>query len=72
MSHPYCCNNVECLNLLGCSEVQLVKKGGSRCSRCKVARYCSRACQQQHYKLHKSLCKGLAAEEEQQQQDLQL
>jgi radical SAM protein with 4Fe4S-binding SPASM domain len=39
--------------------VQLVSGKGSVCSRCKAARYCSRACQKQHYKDHRRICKAL-------------
>jgi hypothetical protein len=59
---PYCCNNPSCKNLDGFSEQELV--AGSRCSGCKVARYCSRECQAEHWggaAGHKALCKRLRA-----------
>uniref|UniRef100_A0A1I8IQ11 MYND-type domain-containing protein n=1 Tax=Macrostomum lignano TaxID=282301 RepID=A0A1I8IQ11_9PLAT len=33
-----------------------------RCARCRNKRYCSRACQQQHWPRHKQLCGELAAQ----------
>jgi hypothetical protein len=32
-----------------------------RCSRCKVALYCSKECQEYHYPNHKKYCRSLAA-----------
>jgi hypothetical protein len=32
-----------------------------RCSRCKVALYCSKQCQEDHYPNHKKYCRSLAA-----------
>jgi hypothetical protein len=57
---PYCCSNPSCRNLDELSEQELV--AGSRCSGCKVARYCSKECQAQHWGAaagHKALCKRL-------------
>ena len=34
------------------------KEAKSQCSRCHKVRYCSRECQMDHWKEHKSLCKG--------------
>jgi hypothetical protein len=61
---PYCCNNPGCRNLAGLSEQELVSGRSSRCSGCKVARYCSRECQAQHWGApagHKAACKRLRA-----------
>jgi hypothetical protein len=61
------CNNVACLNLAKLSEAQLVSGKGCVCSRCKTARYCSRGCQEQHYKDHRRICKALQQKQQQQQ-----
>jgi hypothetical protein len=61
------CNNVGCLNLGKLCEAQLVSGKGCVCSRCKTARYCSRACQEQHYKEHRRICKALQQQQQQQQ-----
>lgn len=54
-----CCNNTGCVNLEKPSEHQLVGGRGCVCAGCGVARYCSRACQQQHWKRHKAACKQM-------------
>jgi hypothetical protein len=51
-------NQPECS---GCGKKQ--EAGGKtlkRCARCKVALYCSKACQKEDYKAHKKACAGLA------------
>uniref|UniRef100_A0A383WKL8 phytol kinase n=1 Tax=Tetradesmus obliquus TaxID=3088 RepID=A0A383WKL8_TETOB len=61
---PYCCSNPRCSNLGGLSEQELVAGKASRCSGCKVARYCSRQCQAEHWEApagHKAVCKRLRA-----------
>jgi hypothetical protein len=55
------CNNPACSNVSGPSEAGLVKGSSSTCGGCRTARYCCRACQTQHWKLHKPVCKALAA-----------
>jgi hypothetical protein len=55
------CNNPTCSNISGPSEAGLVKGSSSTCGGCWTARYCCRDCQTQHWKLHKSVCKALAA-----------
>jgi len=55
------CNNPYCSNLEGPSEVELVQGRARLCGKCRVARYCSKECQAQHWKLHKPACKALAA-----------
>ena len=35
--------------------------GLAKCSRCRLAAYCSKECQQQHWPQHKSACKHLAS-----------
>jgi hypothetical protein len=61
---PHCCNNPSCRNLDGVSEQELVSGRSSRCSGCKVARYCSKECQTEHWGApagHKAVCKRLRA-----------
>jgi hypothetical protein len=55
------CNNPLCTNLSDASEVQLVQGNQHKCSACRVARYCGKECQAQHWKQHKPVCKALAA-----------
>jgi len=55
------CNNPHCCNLEGLSELELVQGRARLCAKCRVARYCSKACQAQHWKLHKPACKALEA-----------
>jgi hypothetical protein len=57
----HCCNNPGCLNTSGLTERGIVSGKSCLCSRCRVARYCGRQCQVAHFKLHKSVCKMLAA-----------
>ena len=59
--HKQCCNNPACRNLLGPSELQLVKGRSNTCSVCRSARYCSDVCMKQHWKQHRLVCKALAA-----------
>ena len=40
-----------------CSNLTCSKPGVLTCARCKVAKYCSKACQKKHWKLHKMKCK---------------
>jgi hypothetical protein len=61
MPHSNACNNPACTNLGGLSEQQLVTGGSCHCSGCRVARYCSKACQAAHWKQHKPACKALVA-----------
>jgi hypothetical protein len=64
LPQPHCCNNPGCRNLDGLSEQELVSGRSSRCSGCKVARYCSRECQTEHWGApagHKAVCKHLRA-----------
>ena len=52
------CSNPGCVDLSGSSE----EKVSSRvCSGCKVVCYCSKECQNAHWKRHKGLCKKLGA-----------
>jgi hypothetical protein len=57
------CNNPGCRNVSGHSELQLVTGPSSQCGGCRTAHYCSRACQQEHWKHHKTVCRALAAAE---------
>jgi hypothetical protein len=55
-----CCNPA-CINLQGSSEAALLGPG-SRCSGCKVARFCSKECSMAAWKAgHKAVCKRLKA-----------
>jgi hypothetical protein len=55
-----CCNPA-CVNLQGSSEAALLGHG-SRCSGCKVARFCSKECSMAAWKAgHKAVCKRLKA-----------
>jgi hypothetical protein len=58
---PYACNNPACSNVSGPSELLLVNGRSCVCGGCRVAHYCSRDCQRQHWKLHKPVCQALAA-----------
>lgn len=51
------CSYLACAAMLGASEAALPWK---RCLGCKVARYCSRACQKADYREHKLVCAALA------------
>jgi len=33
-----------------------VVEGSSRCSKCRTALYCNRACQEKHWPMHKNIC----------------
>jgi hypothetical protein len=58
---PPFCNNPDCTNLSGPSEVWLVSGRSCICAGCRIARYCGRACQRAAWKQHKPVCKALAA-----------
>jgi hypothetical protein len=62
LAHPYACNNPDCANLSGASELRLVSGHSTKCSGCKTARYCCKACQVQHWQRHKPVCKAQALE----------
>ena len=40
-------------NCLYCMQVV---QGSSRCSKCRTALYCNRACQEKHWPVHKNIC----------------
>jgi hypothetical protein len=61
LAFPYACNNPTCSNLSGPQELQLVNGRSCMCGGCRVAHYCSRACQRQHWQAHKPVCKAIAA-----------
>jgi hypothetical protein len=61
MAVPCLCNNPACTNTNGPTELSLVSGRSCVCGGCRVAHYCSRACQSHHWKLHKPVCKALAA-----------
>jgi len=58
---PLACNNPDCKNVSGTREAQLVGGRSCICGGCRTARYCSKACQSQHWKQHKPVCRALAA-----------
>jgi hypothetical protein len=58
---PQCCNNPSCGNTSKQTELELVSKRSCKCSQCRVAHYCGKSCQRQHWKQHKAVCKALAA-----------
>jgi hypothetical protein len=56
------CNHLHCTNLSGPSAEGLVAgRKGVRCGGCRVARYCSPACQQADWPRHRHMCRRLAA-----------
>ena len=57
----YCCNEPSCCCFDKPSEVQLVGGKGRRCGGCGAARYCCSEDQKQHWKLHRPVCRALAA-----------
>ena len=58
------CSNPACVNVSGESEVSTSNKA---CTGCKVVYYCSRECQVAHWKVHKTLCKQLQGQSEEEQ-----
>jgi len=58
---PLCCNNPVCTNISRTLEVSLVSGHSTKCSGCRVARYCDRRCQTSHWKQHKPMCQALQA-----------
>jgi hypothetical protein len=57
---PCLCNNPNCSNLSGLTEVGLVSGRSCICAGCRVARYCGRACQRAVWKQHQRVCAALA------------
>jgi hypothetical protein len=53
------CNSPSCTNLAGPSDILTVSGRSCVCGSCRVARYCCRACQRQHWKQHKPVCAAL-------------
>ena len=61
MAVPCACNNPACAQLEGPLELQLVNGRTCMCGGCRVAHYCCRFCQRQHWKQHKPVCHAIAA-----------
>jgi hypothetical protein len=61
LATPAFCNNPDCQNVSGPTELSLVSGRSCLCGGCCVARYCSRACQRAQWAQHKPVCKALAA-----------
>jgi hypothetical protein len=57
---PHACNNPACTMLEGPAKLVTVSRRSCMCAACRVARYCSRGCQKQHWKQHKPVCGALA------------
>jgi hypothetical protein len=55
------CCNPGCSSLGSVGEKQLVSQSSTRCSACKQAQFCCRACQVEAWPAHKKVCKALAA-----------
>jgi hypothetical protein len=55
VAHKQSCNNPTCSNVLGPSELQLIKGRSNTCSGCRTARYCSPLCMRQHWKQHRPI-----------------
>lgn len=55
------CNNPACVSVSGPSETAAVSGRNCMCGACRVAHYCCRDCQRQHWKEHKPACKALVA-----------
>jgi hypothetical protein len=58
---PCMCNNPGCTSMAGLSELATVSGRSCICGGCRVARYCSRACQRASWKQHKPVCAALSA-----------
>jgi hypothetical protein len=56
----HACNSPACVSMLGPSELAAVSGRGCVCGGCRVARYCSRACQRAAWKQHKPVCQALS------------
>ena len=48
--------NTECFVFSACLTCALELEKSLICSRCKIAQYCSKKCQREHWKVHKSQC----------------
>ncbi|KAF6253319.1 hypothetical protein COO60DRAFT_429511 [Scenedesmus sp. NREL 46B-D3] len=53
------CNNPGCVSLAQRSELVLVGGKSCVCGRCRAARYCCKACQVEHWRWHKALCREM-------------
>jgi hypothetical protein len=57
---PHACNNPACTTFAGPTTLVTVSGRSCVCAGCRVARYCSRGCQKQHWQQHKPVCRTLA------------
>ncbi|KAH6906689.1 hypothetical protein BKA70DRAFT_1286599 [Coprinopsis sp. MPI-PUGE-AT-0042] len=58
VSHILPLSQLPCANLQDQGSVQCLNRGDKACSKCRLVSYCSKECQQNHWKLHKSDCKN--------------
>lgn len=61
LPNQHSCSKTSCTNLDGDSERDLVRGKRSVCGRCRTAHYCSKRCQQAHWKFHRAQCAKIAA-----------
>jgi hypothetical protein len=57
----HACNSPACVSMLGPSELAAVSGRSCVCGGCRVARYCSRACQRAAWKQHKPVCQAISS-----------
>jgi hypothetical protein len=66
-SVAFCCNNQDCCNIQGWSELQLPQQGQRRgkgvCGGCRAACYCSKRCQREAWPLHRMTCSSTSRAE---------
>jgi hypothetical protein len=56
---PHACNNPSCRNVRELREQKVVSGSGCTCGNCRVARYCSKECQVQHWQQHMPVCNAV-------------
>ena len=55
------CHHPLCSNMRGPAEAGIVQGKGHKCKGCRMAYYCGKTCQEQHWKQHRPVCKAVAA-----------